>query len=55
MGDQRHSHDRLLRQVGRCNTARPESVTIDLIRDGKIVEHNGIGDFAQCMQQFETK
>ena len=37
------------------NTARPESVTIDLIRDDKIVEHNGIGDFAQCMQQFETK
>jgi predicted ester cyclase len=37
------------------NTARPESVTIYLIRDGKIVEHNGIGDFAQCMEQFETK
>ncbi len=37
------------------NTARLEAVTIDVVRDGKIVEHNAIGDFAQFMQQFETK
>ncbi len=34
---------------------RLEAVAVDVVRDGKIVEHNGIGDFAQCMQQFETK
>ena len=37
------------------NTARLEAVTIDVVRDGKIVEHNAFGDFAQFMQQFETK
>ena len=37
------------------NTARLEAVTIDVVRDGKIVEHNAIGDFSQFMQQFETK
>ncbi len=37
------------------NMIRPESVTIDLIRDDKIIAYNAIREFAQCMQQFETK
>ncbi|MDQ5853549.1 MAG: hypothetical protein M3380_16050 [Chloroflexota bacterium] len=37
------------------NMIRPESVTIDFVRDDKIIQPNGIGDFAQCMQLFETE
>jgi len=36
------------------NRARLEAVTIDIIQDGKIVEHNLIGDSTQFMAQFET-
>jgi predicted ester cyclase len=31
------------------NTTRLEAVTINVVRDGKIVEHNAIGDFSSFM------
>jgi predicted ester cyclase len=37
------------------NPVRLEAVTIDIIKDGKIVEHNMVADVSQFLQQFETK
>jgi len=37
------------------NTVRLEAVTIDIIRDGKVAEHNIVADISQFMQQFEKK
>jgi len=32
---------------------RLEAVTVDLIRDGQIVEHNAVGDFSSFMAAFQ--
>ena len=37
------------------NPVRLEAVTIDVIRDGKIAEHNIVADVSTFMQSFETK
>jgi steroid delta-isomerase-like uncharacterized protein len=37
------------------NAIRLEAVTIDVVRDGKVVEHNAIGDMTGFMQQFARK
>jgi predicted ester cyclase len=37
------------------NPIRLEAVTIDVIKDGKIAEHNMIADTTQFFQQFEKK
>ena len=37
------------------NPVRLEAVTIDLIQDGKVVEHNIVADVATFMQSFEKK
>ena len=37
------------------NPVRLEAVTIDIIRDGKVAEHNIIADVSTFMQAFETK
>jgi predicted ester cyclase len=37
------------------NQVRLEAVTIDIIKDGKVVEHNIIADVSTFMQSFETK
>ena len=37
------------------NPVRLEAIVIDIIKDGKIVEHNIVGDISQFMQQFEKK
>ena len=42
--------------MGKPATGKPvrlESVTIDIIEDGKIVEHNMVADIATFMQAFE--
>ena len=35
------------------NKVRLEATTIDIIKDGKVAEHNIVGDISQFMQQFE--
>ena len=37
------------------NGVRLEAVTIDVIKDGQIVEHDIVGDISQFMQSFETQ
>jgi len=37
------------------NKVRFEAITIDIIKDGKIAEHNMVADITQLMQQFEKK
>jgi predicted ester cyclase len=37
------------------NATRLEVISIDVIKNGKIVEHNSIGDFTGFMQQFAKK
>ena len=37
------------------NKVRLEAITIDLIKDGKIAEHNIEADISQFLQQFERK
>ncbi|HEY0039863.1 MAG TPA: ester cyclase [Flavisolibacter sp.] len=37
------------------NAVRLEAVTIDIIKDGKVAEHNMIADVSQFMQQLEKK
>jgi len=37
------------------NSVRLEAITIDVIKDGQIAEHNIVGDISQFMQSFETK
>ena len=37
------------------NPVRLEAVTIDIIKDGKVAEHNIIADISTFMQSFETK
>jgi len=37
------------------NSVRLEAITIDIIKDGKVAEHNIVGDITQFMQQFEKK
>jgi len=37
------------------NKARLEAITIDVIKEGQIVEHNIVGDVSQFMQSFEVK
>lgn len=34
------------------NTIRLEAMSVDIVEDGKIVEHTSIADFTQFMQQF---
>ncbi|HYG15169.1 MAG TPA: ester cyclase [Bacteroidia bacterium] len=37
------------------NSVRLEAITIDIVKDGKIVEHNIAADVTQFLQQFEKK
>ena len=37
------------------NPVRLEAVTIDIIKDGKVAEHNIVADISTLMQAFETK
>ena len=37
------------------NPTRLDVISIDVIKNGKIVEHNSIGDFTSFMQQFAKK
>jgi predicted ester cyclase len=37
------------------NDTRLDVISIDVIKNGKIVEHNSIGDFTGFMQQFAKK
>jgi len=37
------------------NATRLDVISIDVIKNGKIVEHNSIGDFTSFMQQFVKK
>ena len=37
------------------NKVRLEAVTIDIIKDGKVAEHNIVADISQFLQQFERK
>ena len=37
------------------NATRLDVISIDVIKNGKIVEHNSIGDFTSFMQQFAKK
>jgi steroid delta-isomerase-like uncharacterized protein len=37
------------------NIIKLEVISMDVIRNGKIVEHNSIGDFTAFMQQFAKK
>ena len=37
------------------NKVRLEAITIDIIKDGKVAEHNIVADVSQFMQQFEKK
>ena len=37
------------------NSVRLEAVTIDIIQDGKVAEHNMVADTSQFLQSFETK
>ena len=50
-----HTGEPFMGKPATGNSIRLEAVTIDVIRDGKIAEHDTIGDFTQFMQQFESK
>ena len=37
------------------NATRLEAVTVDVVRDGQIVEHNAVADFGAYMAQLTAK
>ena len=47
-----HTDGEFLGMPATGKTARLEAVAVDVIRDGKIVEHNAVGDFTAFMQQL---